>query len=269
MSRKLFKLLKVLTGKGNPAKREVYRKASPAMYNFLTKRGYAKKADPEDVPKADEGKILTQTNARRLIGNMAKEKGDQKTLDFLNKKIKRSPKPPRKEKDTPLADTPEMEKMETGSESVEGGIGLSRTILSPKGKPPRSAPRINNKTKTEAEVSSKAAEQLAPQMSAAEKKKLRAEIQKYIDEGGKITRGKPSTGRAPNVPELDEPLSEAQQILGVDVPPSSKSVTKAGKEVKKIKMKKGGKIRKPKRVLRGVGAAKRGYGKANYSNKMY
>ena len=35
--------------------------------------------------------------------------------------------------------------------------------------------------------------------------------------------------------------------------------------------KKGGRLRKrkPKRVVRGVGAAKRGYGKANYSNKMY
>ena len=86
MSKKLFELLKILPGKGNPAKREVYRKASPGIYNFLIKKGYAKKANPEDVPKADEGKTLTQTNARRLIGNMAKEKGDQQTLDFLNKK---------------------------------------------------------------------------------------------------------------------------------------------------------------------------------------
>ena len=85
MSRKLFKLLKILPGKGNSVKREVYRKAPPGIYNFLIEKGYAKKADPEDVPKADKGKTLTQTNARRLVGNMAKEKGDQKTLDFLNK----------------------------------------------------------------------------------------------------------------------------------------------------------------------------------------
>ena len=76
-------LLKILKGAGNPANRDVVREVDPKIADFFIRRKYGKKADPKDVSKADKGKTLTKDNARRLIGNMAKAKGDKDTLDFL------------------------------------------------------------------------------------------------------------------------------------------------------------------------------------------
>ena len=194
-------------------------------------------------------------------------------------------------------------------------------------------------------------------LTPTERKKLQKQIQEYIGKGGKITKGKPSKGTAPDdTPGLRDSLTEAQTLLAVDAPPGfsptnveqkardklieeggvlrqlqkekaseteirkaqnkviramqklqqvrANQIRKKGEDVynlspsqrKELKigssgianpsnkkgagpdadepveeMKKGGRLRKrkPKRVVRGVGAAKRGYGKANYSHKMY
>ena len=207
----------------------------------------------------------------------------------------------------------------------------------------------------EAAAVRKGAEQLrgVGNLTQAEQKQLQNQIREYITGGGKITKGPPSKGTAPDdTSGLRDPLVEAQRLLGVDAPSgfsptnmeqkiadklneeagilrnlrknkaSSSEIKKAANKVtnllnelkeirkdevidvydlpasqrKELKigssgianpsnkkgagpdadepveeMKKGGRLRKrkPKRVVRGVGAAKRGYGKANYSNKMY
>ena len=358
--------------------RKAYVKASPGIQKNIIREANRLKKKQNSIQKASFKKRVqasketplfdivedmkrTTTFMEDVVKNVSESKKIEKQLSSLRKQYKKAKNKSEQDAITKKAKnllnqtttyTQQDKSFALSSlANPEYGLATSRRFggKSPRGNVPTREGKTleDSKLRTTGDVEDEAAsvkkgtEQLRGKgkLTPTEQKELQKQIQEYIGKGGKITKGKPSKGTAPDdTPGLRDSLTEAQTLLAVDAPPGfsptnveqkardklieeggvlrqlqkkkaseleirkaqnkvigamqklqevrAKEIRKKGEDIYDLsssqreelkideptnKRKKGGRLRKrkPKRVVRGVGAAKRGYGKANYSNKMY